>query len=335
LKKIYLLLIALIAGFGLAFLAAGVHSLFFVLLPVLAFICGYFSTWRRGLLCGFLLFSGYTFTISVIWWGIDSPNLLYPFPYIAAFIFGGFGILLISALAPLVKKGAKRFGSIVSFAILAVMVGWCSYSAVPHYSYYYQVAIQSPENVKNLELYLPLGTVSGEPYEELYSQENNLSTHLKGLTTEIFTQEIVATEQGQMLKLTIPNLKKDDVPDPRYTANIIWQTGAPGEILQLMPKSDIELIHTVIWQRRIGPVKSHESHVVERFNVPVKIVSDTPGPIKLTLWNRTDRSEAVNFTYSRSYPCTERISYEMQTGNEWVFIPVEATVVMSIRGISD
>jgi len=36
--------------------------------------------------------------------------------------------------------------------------------------------------------------------------------------THDFMQEIVATEYGQMLKLTIPNLKKDDVPDPRYTA---------------------------------------------------------------------------------------------------------------------
>jgi hypothetical protein len=153
--------------------------------------------------------------------------------------------------------------------------------------------------------------------------------------THDFTQEIVATEHGQMLKLTIPNLKKDDVPDPRYTANIIWETSAPGEILQLMPKSDIELVHTVTWQRNIGPVKSHESFIVERFNVPVKIISDTNGKVKLTIWNRTDRSEAVNFTYNRSYPYTERISYEMQTGNEWMLIPVEATIVMDIRGISD
>jgi hypothetical protein len=145
----------------------------------------------------------------------------------------------------------------------------------------------------------------------------------------------VETEQGTMLKLTIPNLKKDNVPDPRYTANIIWKTSAPRDILQLMPKSGIELIHTVTWQRHTLAVKSHESFIVERFNVPVKITSETSGPIKLTLWNRTDRGEAVNFTYSKSYPYTELISYEMQTGDGWVLVPVEATVVMDIRGISD
>jgi len=323
--------IALIAGFGLAFLAAGVHSLFFMLLPLLAFAFGYFSSWRWGLLCGFLLFAGYTFAISVIWWGIDSPNLLYPLPYIAAFIFGGFGILLIGALASLVKRGVKRFRVIAALAILAAMIGWCGYSAMPHYSYYYQVAIQSPEDLRNVELYLPLGTVSSEPYDELYNHVYEMPGHL----TEDFTREIVDTEHGKMLKLTIPILKKDDVPDPRYTANIIWKTNASLEVLRLMPKSDVEPVNTVSWQRSIGPVKGHESFIVERFDVPVKIVSDTSGPIKLTLWNRTDRSEAVNFTYSRSYPYTEHISYEMQTNNEWVFIPVEATVVTDIRGISD
>ncbi len=334
-KKILLPLIALAVGFVNAFLAAGVHSLFFVLLPILAFAFGYFSSWRRGLLCGFLLFAGYTFAISIIWYGFSSPNLLYPIPYIGAFIFGGFGILLIGALAPVLKKGTKKVSSIAALVILAAMVGWCGYSALPHYSYYYQVAIQSSENLSNLELYLPVGTVSGKPYEDLYRQGNNLPGHLKGLLTENYTQEIVATEHGQMLILTIPNLKKDDVPDPRYTANIIWKTSAPREILQLMPKSDVEPVNAVTWQRNIGPVKGHESLIVERFNVPVKIVSDTPGKIKLTLWNRTDRSEAINFTYSRSYSYTERISYEVQTGNDWLFIPVEATVVMDIRGISD
>ncbi|MFA5317646.1 MAG: hypothetical protein WC369_09525, partial [Dehalococcoidales bacterium] len=70
-------------------------------------------------------------------------------------------------------------------------------------------------------------------------------------------------------------------------------------------------------------------------NVPVKIVSDTPGPIKLTMWNRTDRSEAVNFTYSKSYPYTEHIGFDMETGDEWVMVPAETTVITDIRGISD
>ncbi len=330
------LVIALIAGFGLAFLAAGIHSLFFILLPIIAFALGYFSSWRWGLLSSFLLFASYTFAISLIWYGIDSPNLFYPLPYIGAFILGGFGILLIGALSPMLRKGLKKVGSIAALIILVAMIGWCGYSSLPHYGYYYQVTLQSSHNLGNLELYLPVGAISGEPYEELYYQVYKIPGHLGSILTDNFTYEFVDTEQGKMLKLNIPTLTKDDVPDPRYTANIIfWQKNAPRELLQLMPKSNIEQINSVTWQQRIGPVKSHESLIAERFNIPVRIVSSTQGQIKLTLWNRTDRSEAVNFTYSRSYPYTELISYDIQTGDEWVFIPVEATIVTDIRGISD
>ncbi len=339
LKKILLPLMALVAGFINAFLTAGVHSLFFVLLPLLALAFGYFGTWRRGLLYGFLLFFGYTFAMSMIWWGIDSPNLLSPSPYIAAFVLGGFGILLIGALVPAIRNRMRSFGSFAAFIVLVMMTSWCGYSAMPHYSYYYQVALQSPEDLKNVELYLPLGTVSGEPYEELYNQVYKVPGHL----TEDFIQELVDTDHGTMLKLTIPNLKKDDVPVPRYTANIIWKTSAPHALLQLMPKTDVEQINTVTWQWNIGPVTSHESLIVERFNVPVRILSDKPGPIKLTLWNRTDRNEAVNFTFSKSYPYTERVEYgdaerdryNLTTGDEWVFVPAKATIATDIRGISD
>ncbi len=339
-KKIYLPLIALVAGFGLAFLAAGIHSLFFVLLPIMAFVFGYFSSWRRGLLCGFLLFASYTSAMSMIWWGIDSPNLLYPFPYIAAFIAGGFSLLLIGALAPIVRRGIRKAGSIIVLVILAIVVGWCGYTALPHYSYYYQVAIQASENLNNLELYLPIGTVSGKPYEGLYRQVLDMP----GGTTENFTQELVDTQQGKMLKITIPALRKDNVPQPRYTANIIfaesrgfWGKSAPHQLIQLMPKSDVVQVNTVTSRQSVGPVKTHESLIVERFQVPIKVTASTHAPIKLTLWNRTDRSEAVNFTYtySKSDPYTERINSDIQTDGEWRFVPVEATNVMEIRGTGD
>jgi hypothetical protein len=332
LKKIFLPLIALIVGFGLAFLAAGIHSLFFVLLPILAFALGYFSSWRWGLLCGFLLFAGYTFAISIIWYGFSSPNLLYPTPYIGAFIAGGFGILLIGALAPLVRKGVKRFSSIATLVILIAMTGWCGYTAMPHYGYYYQVVIHSQENLENIEVYLPVGTISGEPYEELYRQVYSMPGHL----TEDFTQEIVTTEYGQMLKLTIPHLEATGVPMPKYEANIIfWEKGAPHKLIQLMPKTGVEALNTVTSRDMRGPVKSSEDIIVERFNLPVKVISDTPAQVTLSLENRTDRSQWVNFTYSKSYPYNERGKYELQTGNEWVFLAMESTVFMDIRGISD
>ncbi|MFH1639880.1 MAG: hypothetical protein ABIB93_06205, partial [Chloroflexota bacterium] len=305
-----------------------------------AFAFGYFSSWRRGLLCGFLLFAGYTFALSLIWVGIDSPNLFYLLPYVAAFIAGGFSLLVIGTLAPQVRQGLRRVGSIIALAILAVFVGWCAYTALPHYSYYYQVAIQSSENLNDLELYLPVGIVSGEPYDELYRQV----FEMPGQLSENFTQEIVDTEKGKMLKIIIPTLEKDDVPQPRYTANIIfwqgrgfWQKIVPYQLIQLMPKSEVSQVDTVTSQRFMGPVKSRESKIIERFNVPMKVTASTQVQIKLSLWNRTDRSEAINFTYtySKSAPYTERIDCDIQTNGEWESIPVEATVVLEIRGISD
>ena len=334
-KKLYLPLLALAVGFINAFITAGVHSLFFVLLPLLAFTFGYFSSWRLGLLDGFLLFISYTFAMSLMWTG-GGPNLIYPLPYIAAFITGGFSLLLIGALAPMVRKGVRRFGSIAALIVLAIVVSWVGYSAVTHYGYYYQVAINSSENLENLELYLPVGAVSGEPYEELYSQPFR-DTRSRALT-EDFTLELVDSDHGPLLKLTIPSLRKDDVPEPRYTANIIfWQKNAPSRLIQLIPKYDVTPINAVSWQRSFGPVKTAESLIVERFQVPVKITASTQAKIKLTLWNRTDRYEAVNFTYSysKSDPYTERVNYDMQTNNEWVFVPVEATSIMRISGVSD
>ena len=105
-KKFYLPLITLAAGSGLAFLAAGVSSLFFALLPILAFFLGYLSSWRWGLLCGFLLFASYTFVTALMW---DVPYAFVGIPqYILAFIGGGFSLLLIGALAPTARKGVRK-----------------------------------------------------------------------------------------------------------------------------------------------------------------------------------------------------------------------------------
>jgi hypothetical protein len=234
----------------------------------------------------------------------------------------------------MVRKGIRRSGAIITLAILAIAAGWCGYSALPHYGYYYQVVINSTENLENLEVWVPIGAVSGELYKELYSQPFREAP--PGALTEDFAQELVDTEHGTMLKLAIPSLRKDDVPDPRYTANIIfWQKSAPRQLIQLMPKQDVIPVNAVSWERSFGPIKTAQSLVVERFQVPVKIKTDKQAQIKLTLWNRTDRSEAVNFAYSKSDPYTERISYDFQTGDKWMLVPVEATSVMRISGISD
>ena len=326
-------LLALIAGFIEAFITAGVHSLFFILLPLTAFAFGYFSSWRRGLFYGFLLFCSYTFAISIIWWGAGSPNLLYPFPSIYAFFAGGFGLLLIGALSPMVRKNIRS----LHFNLCASYPGSNDHLVrlLRHAPLRLLLPDYHPIQQKTsptLKSTCRRDAVSGEPYEELYEQPYDMPGHL----TEDFTSELVDTEWGRMLKISIPSLKREDVPVDRYTANIIFrQKNVPIELIQLAPKYDAEQLDIVESRRMTWFVKSRESLTIERFTVPVKITADTQAQVRLTLWNRTDRSEAVNFTYSRSYPYTERIGCDISTGDEWVFVPAEASSNMSIRGISD
>ncbi len=329
-KKKYLPLIALAVGFVWALIAASVHSMLFALLPLLAFVFGYFSSWQRGLLNSFLLFLGYTFANALMW----SPgiNLLYPMPYFVAFITGGFSLCLIGTLAPLVRRGFRKPASIVALAVLTAVVIWCGFLAWTNYGYYYQVIINSRENLENLELYLPVGTVSGEPYVELF--DNPL--YVPGKLTENYTKELVDTEYGRMLKLTIPGLRKDDVPEPRYTGNVIFrQENPPRKLIHLIPRYDVVPVDEVSWGRAIGLVKTSESKIIEEFKVPIMVKSGTDADFELRLENRTDRGEWINFTYTKSNTYTELIRYEGSTGDEWLLVPVEVTDRLRIRGVGD
>ena len=330
-EKKYLPLIALSAGFIWAFITAGVHSMFFALLPLLAFAFGYFPTWRWGLLNGFLLFLGYTLATALMWFGF-GPNLIYPLQYFYTFTSGGFSLLLIGALAPLVKKGIRNFGSITVIILLAATVSWCAYDALPTYSYYYQVIIHSSENIDDLELYLPVGTVNEEPYVELY----NNPLHVPGKLTEGYNKEMVDTEHGWMLRITIPKLMNEGPLGYPYTGNIIFkQENPPHKTIHLMPRYDVAPVNEVSWGESIGPVKVKESRIVEEFRAPVKVKSGTEAKIKLRLENRTGKGETINFSYSKSNTYTELIEYEGSTGDEWLLVPVDVTDRLSIRGVGD
>jgi len=347
-KKKYLVLIALASGFIYAFLTAEVHSMLFVLLPLLAFVFGYFSSWRWGLLNGFLLFLGYTMATALMWRGdLYSGGLL---QYFYAFIFGGFSILLIGALAPVVRRGIHKIGSVVVLIILAFLMVWCGFQAWPAYSYYYQVIIHSSENIDDLELYLPAGVVSGEIYEELY--DNPLEDPMAPLTHG-YTQEVVDTEYGPMLKLIFTELMNRGPQGYPYTGNIIfwqpggfrnrlvemampWQRGsAPHQLIKLMPRYDVVPFNTVKSQDSIGPVKVAESKVNYGSILPIMVRSGTDTDFELRLENRTGRSEWINFTYSKSNTYTELIRYEGSVDDEWILVPVEATSLLRIRGIGD
>ena len=187
--KKYLPVTALAAGFIWAFVTAGVHSVLFALLPALAFAFGYYSTRWQGLLAGILLFLGYTFATALMWFG-GGPNLAYPLQYIFAFVLGGFSLPLLGALAPLVKRGIKKTGSVIVLVVLAFFMVWCGFQAWPAYSYYYQVIVHTSEDVDDLELYLPPPYVSGGIDDELLA--GYFDDPMAPLTRD-YTQELVET----------------------------------------------------------------------------------------------------------------------------------------------
>ena len=235
-------------------------------------------------------------------WRNDPINVIYPLQYFYAFILGGFSILLIGALAPFVRRGIRKVGSVVVLIILAFFTVWCGFQAWPAYSYYYQVIIHSTENLDDLELYLPAGVISGDTYEELY--DSPLEDPMAPLT-ENYTLEVVNSEYGRMLKLNIFELREEGPPGYPYTGNIIfrqpggslnwlvemvmpWQRGsAPHQLIKLMPRYDVVPVNTVESQEFIGPVKVRESMVVEEFKVPIVVKSGADAEFKLRLENRT------------------------------------------------
>jgi hypothetical protein len=348
-KKKNLPIIALVAGFVWAFVTAGVHSVLFALLPLLAFIFGYFYTWRRGLLNGFLLFLGYTFATALMWFGF-SLNLVYPLQYFNAFVSGGFGLLLMGALAPIVRRGIRKIWPVVVLIILAFFMVWCGFQAWPAYSYYYQVIIHSSEDLDNLELYLPAGVVAGEIDEELYNSP--LDDPMAPLTRG-YSKQFVDTEHGRMLKLTIPELMQEGPPGYPYTGNIIfrepgrsgdrlikmimpWQgESAPRHLIYLTPRYDVVPVDRVETQHSIAFVNVAESRIVEEFRVPIIVKSATDADFELRLENRTGRGGWINFTYSKSKTYTELIQYKGSTGDDWLLVPVEVTDRLRIRGTGD
>jgi hypothetical protein len=351
LKKVYLLPIVFVVGFGLAFLATGVSSYFFVLLPVVAFASGYFFTWWWGLLNGFLLFLGYTFATAFVWFGI-SINLSYPLQYFYAFIVGGFSLILMGALAPIVRKSIRSIGSGIILIIFVFVIVWCSFQAMPTYNYFYQVTIHATENLDNLQLYLPAGVVVDDIYEELY--ESPVRDPMASLTRE-FDKELVDTEHGRMLKLTLSELMKGGPRGYPYTCNIIfvepgfllsgnrfaevlfpWQReSAPHKLIRLTPRYNINPINTVKSRESLGPLKVKENKIIEEFTVPIMVISDINADFELRLENRTVWRGWINFTYSKSNTYTEHVRYEGHTGNEWQNVIVEVTQRLNTSGIGN
>ncbi|MDD4985320.1 MAG: hypothetical protein PHQ43_05950 [Dehalococcoidales bacterium] len=325
--------LALVFGFADAFLASGIHSIFFALLPLAAFALGYFSSWRLGLICGFLLLAGSSFGGALIWHG-GTTNLFVPIQYFAAFFAGGFSLFLLGALGPALRSPRKMLYSVVAITVLALTVLGCSYAALSPNSYYYQVTVGSSENLEEVVLYVPAPTRDGNPYGALLGHRYYASN--VGLTQD-YTTELVETEYGTTLKITIRGLVYQKHPELPYRANLIlWQKNAfSWDILRLSPKSDVVPLQIAEPPTRLWPILTHQSRTIERFNVPVMIRSSTAAQVEVTLRNRTDRGSAIGFAFGKSDPYTEYFRYSGKTSDEWVSVPAEARTVFDIRGVSD
>jgi len=154
--------------------------------------------------------------------------------------------------------------------------------------------------------------------------------------TKEYTQELVDTEYGRMLKLTFPELMDRGPKGYPYTGNIIFTQGnPPHKIIHLVPRYDVTPLNEVNWGESIGPVKVKEDRVIEEFKVPIMVKSDTDADFELRLENRTGRGEMINFAYGKSNTYTELIRYEGSTSDEWVFVPVKVTDRLRIRGRGD
>lgn len=323
-KKIYLPIIALTIGFANACVAFQVHSMLFCLLPLWAFLLGYFSSWKTGLLSSFLLFVGYTTVTAFMSVPISSFD---PADYLLNFIWGGFILCIIGCGAPLVRRGVKSFESIGVLVLLALLLVWCGFLSFPRYSYCYQVIIGSSKNLDDLELYLPLVAVAQEPYAEIFNHPVQLAGSFKGGLLEDYSLEITDTEYGKMLKFGIPGLEAG-APEPYpYVGSIIFDmlSHAPHEELQFMPKYDVQEVKVIHSERFLGPMRVKARELVQEFRVPIKVSSDTEAKIKIYyLQCFYARGGGINFTNGKNEGYSETVKLETTTSNEWILVAGEA-----------
>jgi hypothetical protein len=336
-KKIYLPIIALAIGFANACVAFQVHSMLFCLLPLWAFVFGYFSSWKTGLLSSFLLFVSYTTVTAFMRDPISSFD---PIEYLTNFFYGGFILCIIGCGAPLVRRGVKNFKSIGVLVILALLLVWCGFLSFPRYSYCYQVLIESSKNLDDLELYLPLGAIAQEPYAEIFNHPFKDTFHLAegsshdGLL-EDYSLEITDTEYGKMLKVGVPGLEACALKPYPYHGGIIFDmlSHAPHEELQFMPKYDVQEVKVIHSERFLGPMRVEAEELVQEFRVPIKVSSDTEAEIKIELDSFYGRGMGINFFNHKGEGYSETVKLETTTSDEWILVAGEAVRDVGVSGV--
>jgi len=322
-KKIYLPIIALVVGFANACVAFQVHSMLFCLLPLWAFLLGYFSSWKTGLLSSFLLFVSYTTATAFI------RNLIFPFDpleYLLNFFFGGFILCIIGCGAPLVRKGVKNFKSIGVLVILALLLVWCGFVSFPRCSYGYWVTIDSSKNLDDLEIYMPLVAIAQEPYAEIFDHPDLVEGSLNDV--------IADTEYGKMLKVGVIGFEARG-PEPHHYLGLMsfGMSHAPHEKLQFMPKYDVQEVQVIHYERFFGPMRVRATELLQEFRVPIKVSSDTEAEIKIYLRCRADRTLRINFIHYKVEYYSETVELETTTSDEWILVAGEAVESLYVSGM--
>lgn len=337
-----LLLIALVTGFANALLAFQINSLFFCLLPLWAFAFGYFFSSKMGsligLLSGFLLFVGYTTTISFLVRSTLTLNDM-PIDYIYNFIVGGWCLCLIGYGAPFVKRKIRSIKASAVLIFLVLLVSWCTFLSLPTYRYYYQVIFESSEGLPDLELYLPVGAISEEPYTEIF---NHPLWDPRVRLTEDYSLELADTEHGMMLKLYIADI--DNMPKPAfekypYVENIIFKMSGISftsyKELELLPKYEAQVINRVSDERFVWFIRVSARETVEEFTVPLKATSDQDADIMISLECTSSRGANINFANGKSEYYSERLRFETLISDEWALAGGQAERYIIVGGGGD
>jgi len=292
-RRIYVLLIAVALGIASALLAFKCHSLFYVLMPLWAFAFGYFTNWRWGLLAGFLLFTGYTVTMSLIHNPPGSSLSLHytlPFDYVFNFVLGGFSLLLVGGAASIVRrKGLRHIASVLVIFLLVATVGYCSYTSLPKYEYSYFAEIHSPDMQNIEEIYLPIPAIAGEPNTEILKHQ---------ILPVDDSLDLIETEQGLMLMVRVDQLKHVSIE--------FKQKGTSYQTVQLMPKYETKTV-------------TEEGKQAKVFKAPLKFsVSDeTEVTVVVSANIRTETN--VNFFNFKSVYYSDSLEFQGEvTSDEWL-----------------
>lgn len=297
-KKLYLPLIALIVGIASALLAFQFHSLFYVLVPIWALALGYFTSWRRGLLYGFLLFTGYTVTMSFIHNPPGSSMGLHftlPYDYFFNFVLGGFSLVLIASLASVIRKrGIKHIASVSVVLLLAATVGYCSYTALPRYEYSYFAEIHSSD-MRNIEaIYLPVPAINDEPNTEILEHQ---------VLPAESSPDLVETEQGLMLRVNPSNITAGS-----HLSISFQQGGTSYQTMQLMPKYE-------------GGTENIDGKQLEVFVAPLRFITSGDAELNMVVSASVKTETQINFYNFKLVYFSDRLEFERTvSGDEWVMV---------------